>query len=482
MIAALPENESDRLRALQETGLLDTSPEDDFDALVRLASIICETPIALLTLVDSTRQWFKAAVGLGSGGETARSQAFCAHAILHPEILLVRDALEDPRFADNPSVLGDPNIRFYAGLPLETTDGFRLGTLCVIDRASRELSPAQLEALHLLGRQANKQIDLRRQQHVLEQALVQGDLVERELRADQGLFHAFMDNSPFLGFMKDTDGRLVYYNRRFAEHFHLGRESGLGKRDDELWPPVVAARLRTNDLSVLRQWKMMVLEDETEFCKEIGSRWRSYKFPFRDSGGREYVAAFSVDITADKCAEEQLKRYQQALVEANEKLHALAVTDGLTGLLNRRAFESALDHEFAVANRYIRPLTLMIVDIDNFKSINDTFGHEEGDRVLQSIAGMIGRGFRETDIVARYGGEEFGVILPNTPKQSAVESAERLRRAVGESTSSVRRITISIGMASLEGTKCSKSSLVRRADEALYQAKREGKDRVCMSL
>jgi PAS domain S-box-containing protein len=156
----IPHNEQARLAALAAYGILDTPPEDAFDDIVRLASEICGTPIAVMSLVDRDRQWFKSVVGLDSR-ETPRSVAFCAHAILQKELFTVPDALSDPRFADNPFVVGDPGIRFYSGSPIRGADGLELGTLCVIDHTPRELTALQKHALVTLGRQIEAQLELR---------------------------------------------------------------------------------------------------------------------------------------------------------------------------------------------------------------------------------------------------------------------------------------------------------------------------------
>ena len=157
----VPPNEEERLRALDELRILDTPREKLFDDLAYLTAHVCDTPIALVTFVDGSRQWFKARVGLETT-ETPRDVAFCAHAILGDDIFEVPDSLKDERFAHNPLVTGHPNIRFYAGAPLVTGDGFALGTVCAIDVKARELTRGQREALKALSRIIMAELEKRR--------------------------------------------------------------------------------------------------------------------------------------------------------------------------------------------------------------------------------------------------------------------------------------------------------------------------------
>lgn len=170
MAVQMPTNEVARVAALQRYAILDSEPEQGFDDLTLLASYICQTPIALISLVDENRQWFKSRVGL-SIAETSREIAFCSRAILQSDIFIVPDTLQDERFRNNPLVVSEPNIRFYAGAPLITEEGYALGTLCVVDRTPREVSPDQKEALKALSRLVLAQLEFRRNLVLLKEAL-----------------------------------------------------------------------------------------------------------------------------------------------------------------------------------------------------------------------------------------------------------------------------------------------------------------------
>ena len=182
MIAPVPPNETKRLKVLWQYEVLDTVPEEVFDDLTDLAARICEAPIALISLVDEHRQWFKSKVGT-TVQETSRDVSFCAYAITQNDLFIVPDATRDKRFANNPLVLSDPQIRFYAGAPLVTPDGHALGTLCVIDKVPRELRPDQKQALLILARHVVSQLELRRRSHELAAARQRGERFKTDLEA-----------------------------------------------------------------------------------------------------------------------------------------------------------------------------------------------------------------------------------------------------------------------------------------------------------
>jgi GAF domain-containing protein len=159
--APIPPDEVQRLAALREYDILDTLPEHVFDDITHVAATVCDSPIALISLIDGTRQWFKAKVGLDLD-ESPRDTSFCAHAILRDELFEITDAQFDEDFHDNPLVIAAPRIRSYAGAPLITADGFRLGTICAIDTRARRLSETQRDTLWALSRLVMRQLDRRR--------------------------------------------------------------------------------------------------------------------------------------------------------------------------------------------------------------------------------------------------------------------------------------------------------------------------------
>jgi PAS domain S-box-containing protein len=217
------EHESARLAALDRYRILDTKPEREFDDIVRIAAEICAVPMALISLVDDKRQWFKAALGLGAA-ETPREIAFCAHAIQQSEIMMVPDAQADARFADNPLVTGDPNLRFYAGAPLLTPDGLAIGTLCVLDREPRSLTEPQRAALEALGRQVMTQLELR-------QALA-------ARRAEEERNRLILDNALDQAIISiDRQGVVTSWNAGAQALFGWTSAEMRGRLTDELFVP-----------------------------------------------------------------------------------------------------------------------------------------------------------------------------------------------------------------------------------------------------
>jgi signal transduction histidine kinase len=246
MKAPLPDNEIERLAALYSLDILDSPPEKDFDDIVALAAGVCETPMSAVSLVDADREWAKASTGVELA-ETSRDVSFCAHAILGRDLMVIPDAREDVRFADNPIVTATNGIRFYAGAPLLTTDGFTLGTLCVMDTVPRRLDVEQQQALRALARQVTAQLELRRYAFALANTTARLQELERrkddlaglvggELRSSLRLMSAYLERLGDTGFhdmeMADLVGRATAAHvrgfRELIDHLTTMAEAGLG--------------------------------------------------------------------------------------------------------------------------------------------------------------------------------------------------------------------------------------------------------------
>ncbi|MCW3062180.1 MAG: bifunctional diguanylate cyclase/phosphodiesterase [Capsulimonas sp.] len=184
MILPMPENETERLKWLRESRILDTPPEDLFDEVTRMAADLCGAPFAAVILIDAERQWFKSVVGYDVR-ETPRDAAFCAYTILQPDMLIVPDARRDERFAQNPFVIGAPSVRFYAGAPLITSEGYALGSLCVLDLKPRSLTAEQQRILQMLARQVASRIELRRQLIVQQQLIDESASAQASLKQSE---------------------------------------------------------------------------------------------------------------------------------------------------------------------------------------------------------------------------------------------------------------------------------------------------------
>jgi diguanylate cyclase (GGDEF)-like protein len=318
LIPNKPADEGARIDTLRSLHILDTAPEERFDRLTRLAKRLFGVPIALVSLVDANRQWFKSCVGL-SVSETPRDVSFCGHAILGDDILLIPDAASDDLFQDNPRVTGDPKIRFYAGCPLQAPNGSTLGTLCVIDVVPRQLNDEDRALLRDLARMA-----------------------EQEIAALQ-----------------------------------------------------------------------------------------------------------------------------------------LATMDELTMLSNRRGFEALAQHALNVCKRLAKPASVLFFDLNDFKHINDTYGHAEGDRALATFAELLRTSLRDSDVIGRLGGDEFVALLTDSTLAGTAEILRRLQQGLDLLNRQLQRgydIRYSVGQAEYDVQRhVSIASLLVQADAAMYAHKQASK-------
>ena len=253
-------NEAERIARLQSLAILDTEPEAMFDALTRLASEACGVPIALISLVDSERQWFKSNIGLPETIQTPRDVSFCSQAILAPEIMEVNDALTDPRFADSPLVTGDPDIRFYAGAPITVSGGLRVGTLCVIDRAPKKLSVHQLGMLRQLAVAVAQALEFReRSIHSLEAAR-QSELALQKLYT----------SSPAMLHVTDSAGQILAVSNTWLEELGYDRDEIIDRSLLDFLSPRSAKQIIETNLPQL--WKSGRCDDiEYEMICKDGS-------------------------------------------------------------------------------------------------------------------------------------------------------------------------------------------------------------------
>ncbi len=322
MKAPTPTNEELRLEALRELDILDSAPEQAFDDLTRLAAQVCSTPIAMLSLVDRDRQWVKSRVGL-EVTEIPREVSICAHAILAREAVMISDLAADPRFADNPCVTGLPGLRFYAGAPLLTKEGYALGTLCVSDRVPRDLSEEQKALLESLARQAAAQLELRREVKDLAKVIAERDVAQRELRSSEQRLQAILDSTTAVVYAKDRQGRYLVINRQFEELFHITRKHIVGKTDHDVFPKEAADAFRANDLKVLQAGYPIEFEEAVPHDEGVHT-YISIKFPLYDAAGNIYAACgISTDIT-------ERRRAERRLAAQFATARALAESDSLT--------------------------------------------------------------------------------------------------------------------------------------------------------
>lgn len=617
-----------RLSKLRSLALLDSEPDDFFDAITNIASTILNSQISLISLVDEDRQWFKSKHGIDVN-ETPRDISFCTHAVESGEQLIIENALDDERFSQNPLVTSTPNIRFYAGIPIKSLEGYSLGTLCVIDSKPRKPTERELEALNDLAQLATKEIQFRERmleaqasiiisenkfknffdhaaigiamvrpngawsevndelcrivgysrsellnltfqditypedletdlnhldqlltgkidRYQLEKRYIKkdGDIVWIELtvtkqitskgdtdyfiavikdiqsaketeealtnlrktleekvslrtqelkEAHKSLLNSYqekvaseqqlqdvelelrtiLDNANDAYVCMNADGVVKAWNKQAEYIFGWLEDEAVGRKLDKLIIPPEFQEAHQKGLKRFAQQKqsdMMGKRIELEALRKDGLRIPvELQVNVLEINRQTLFTSFLRDITDRKQLENLLK---------NE-----ARNDPLTGLPNRRKLEEVLPIAIHRAEANQANLSLLFVDLDGFKAINDNHGHHVGDMLLREVANRIDKSTRQSDTVVRYAGDEFIIILEGVKKQA---DTKRIAEKILHEISSPAQfgnihitITVSIGIAwySFEDEqKILPAELIRLADQAMYAAKQGGKN------
>src|SRR6185436_7056529 len=280
--------------------------------LTRLACQTCATPISLISLIDDKRQWFKSRMGFDLP-ETPRDISFCAHAIEQDDLLTIQDLLSDERFGRNPLVVDGPKIRFYAGMPLKTPEGLKLGTLCVMDRQPRGLTAEQGTALQILTRQVATQLELRRHLIDLARSVEEHKRTEERLRNSEAFYQTLVDTLPQNIFRKDSDGKFTFANKKFCHSIGKPLNEILGKTDFDFFPHELASKYQRDDQRVMNTLENL---DTTEaHVNHEGHKLYVHviKTPLYDSLGRVVgIQGIFWDVTQAR-NNEQARAYERDL-------------------------------------------------------------------------------------------------------------------------------------------------------------------------
>lgn len=619
-----------RLEKLRSLGLLDSDPDEFFDCITRVASTILGTEISVISLVDENRQWFKSKHGI-EVSETPRDISFCTHAVSSGTELIVEDASNDARFLSNPLVVNAPNIRFYAGIPIKSIQGYSLGTLCVIDSKPKRPNTKELKALSDLAQLATKEIQFR------ERMLTAQDTIDQA----QGKFQSVFENAgagialvkpsgPWLQ-VNDELCKIVNYSRdellnlTFQDITHpedlnsdlnllnqlmssqIDRyqlEKRYIRRDGSIvWVEITVTKQTTEQDEV--EYLISIIKDinvakETEFAldalrktleekvtqrtdelnqvnqslskayqektkseqqlqnKELELRtilananeayicmdseglitaWNKqaeHTFGWQEqeaignklekliippelrhahvSGMSRYLQKKNSRIVGNRIELEAVRKdgiripieLQVNALEINEQvlftsflrditerkqlenlLKNEARNDPLTGLANRRKLEEILPIAFQRARTGSVYVALVFIDLDGFKLINDTYGHQAGDQLLREVANRINQCTRTSDTVVRYAGDEFVIVLENLKnKEDTNRISANIQKMIAEPVQigdKQLNITLSIGIAYYGGPEpqtIEPLELIRLADKAMYTAKKNGKNGV----
>jgi diguanylate cyclase (GGDEF)-like protein/PAS domain S-box-containing protein len=450
--APLALDEPARLEALLGAHILDTGRDQAFDQITQLASAIFGTPIALLSFVDESRQWFKSKVGPIQENETHRSVALCAYTILNEEVNVILDTTQDPRFADNPLVLHEPKIRFYAGAPITSKSGHRIGSLCIADVTPRSaFSQREMNLLSMLATAASDRCN----SHQTHEELA-------ELSTASENRYALVVRATHDGVWDwNLTTGTVYYSARWQ---HL---LGLPERDISSDPDHWLDRIHQQDRTTV----------DTALQQHLQGRSAWFRSEHRVRHGEGSWRWVLVRGLAQVSASGKPVRIAGSLSDITRE----KTLDGLTGLPNRFFFLDRLSQLIARdKSTHQWQFAVLFVDIDRFKHINDRFGHQGGDYVLKTVAIRLRDLLEKVRVdnnssVARIAGDEFVILLDGIKNSSqAYGIAQRINAAINAPMSlqgEQLMIDISIGIAMAKPELDKPESFLHNSDLAMYRAK-----------
>jgi diguanylate cyclase (GGDEF)-like protein len=461
-------NENERLATLYGLDLIGSGPEEAYERLCRHAADVFGVPTVLVSLVGEDRQWFKARCGFDAD-ETPIDQAFCRFTIQGDDVLVVPDARLDSRFADNLLVTGATRIRFYAGAPLVLRPGIRLGTLCLLDTKPRDFNEADRRRLSDLACVVTDQIRLREATLRIESELRRRERIQAEMEA-QGRELARRD-AMFLQterIAKVGGWEFDLRTARFRGSDEIHRIADLDAADEPsadrvlgFFPHGARGRLGLALSRSIRDGDPFDLELPFVTAKNR-ERWVRVAGE-TETDGDTALRIFGIlkDITERKANEERMWR--------------LSNHDALTGLPNRALFQDRLEQAVSKARRSGGMVALLLIDLDDFKSVNDSLSHQTGDSLLKIISQRLLHALRECDTVARLGGDEFAVIIPDL---ADAEASERLIARLQDSIAAPIALKgrpiycrATIGVTLFPDHEQTAAGLLRNADIALYVAK-----------
>ncbi len=491
-------DEDARRAALRAYDILDTSPEAEFDQLTQLARTICGTPIALISLLDDHRYWFKSHIGIDAT-EVPRGGGFCVHALASREMLVIEDAREDARMRGSPLVTRAPHIRFYAGTPLLTPEGVPIGTLCVLGLAPSAFNDFQREALATLGQHVVQLFELRRRNATLQLTICEREAAELELKAmkrhlerrvnerSRALAQANAELERRVRESEQAEDRyrqvvelspaaifiFVGETCEFANHAALqmlcAKSPGdvVGQPFTKIVHPDCHDAVLSRIEALNSTWHSLPRVEEKFFTVDgsvLDVEVAAAPFVHNGRPGRIVVVH---DITP-------LKRQQAALEYQIDH-------DMLTKLASRSQLVTRLDAAIAHAERNGDEVHVIFFDLDNFKVINDSLGHPVGDQVLCEVAARMSQTMRREDTLARLGGDEFVLLVTGQSPESIAQTVlPRMQAAIARPMMVDAQeifVTASIGLSSFPHDGRDSQHLLKCADIAMYRSKETGRNR-----